>query len=119
MHSCVINFYLQILLLDADKKLQSGGKSSSIKSFQDPLISDSRVICDVIDCIKPSSIRYDLLKTSDLDEDKMDNARYTISIARKIGARIFALPEDIVELKPKMVMTIFATLMISSFQAHQ
>ena len=46
----------------------------------------------------------------------MDNARYAVSIARKIGARIYALPEDIVEVKQKMVMTIFATLMIKDFQ---
>jgi plastin-3 len=49
----------------------------------------------------------------------MDNARYAISIARKIGARVFALPEDIVEVKQKMVMTIFATLMIKDYQPEQ
>ena len=49
----------------------------------------------------------------------MDNARYAVSIARKIGARVFALPEDIVEVKPKMVMTIFATLMIKDYQPQQ
>uniref|UniRef100_A0A4W6DFX7 Lymphocyte cytosolic protein 1 (L-plastin) n=1 Tax=Lates calcarifer TaxID=8187 RepID=A0A4W6DFX7_LATCA len=29
----------------------------------------------------------------------------------KIGARVYALPEDLVEVKPKMVMTVFACLM--------
>lgn len=37
--------------------------------------------------------------------------RYAISVARKIGARIYALPDDLVEVKPKMVMTVFACLM--------
>jgi hypothetical protein len=32
------------------------------------------------------------------------NAKYAISIARKLGATIFALPEDIVEVKSKMVI---------------
>lgn len=32
-------------------------------------------------------------------------------MARKIGSRIYALPEDIVEVKHKMVMTVFACLM--------
>jgi len=49
----------------------------------------------------------------------MDNARYAVSIARKIGARVFALPEDIVEVKQKMVMTLFATLMIKDYQPPQ
>lgn len=32
-------------------------------------------------------------------------------MARKVGARIYALPEDIGEVKSKMVMTVFACLM--------
>lgn len=32
-------------------------------------------------------------------------------MARKIGAGVYALPEDIIEVKPKMIMTIFACLM--------
>ena len=43
-------------------------------------------------------------------QEKMSNAKYAISMGRKIGARIYALPEDIVEGKDKMVMTIFACL---------
>lgn len=41
----------------------------------------------------------------------MANAKLAISMARKIGARVYALPEDITEVKPKMVMTLFACLM--------
>lgn len=37
--------------------------------------------------------------------------RYAISMARKIGTKVYALPEDLVEVNPKMVMTIFACLM--------
>lgn len=32
-------------------------------------------------------------------------------MSRKAGARVYALPEDIAEVKPKMVMTVFACLM--------
>jgi len=37
-------------------------------------------------------------------------------MARKVGAQVYALPEDIVEVKAKMVMTVFACLMIKDFQ---
>jgi len=47
---------------------------------------------------------------------KLENAQYAISVARKIGARVYALPEDIVEVKAKMVMTVFACLMIRYLQ---
>jgi hypothetical protein len=70
------------------------------------------VICDLIEAIKPNSIKYEILSSEKTNEAKMDNARYALSSARKIGARVYALPEDIVEVKQKMVMTIFATLMI-------
>lgn len=100
-------------------KLKAAGKKTFITSFSDPSISDSRVICDLIDSIKPGSIGYELLKSESTVEAKMDNARYAVSTARKIGARVFCLPEDIVEVKQKMVMTLFATLMIKDYQPQQ
>ena len=101
------------------EKLKEAGKKTFITGFNDSSISNSVVICDLIDAIKPSSIRYDILKSENTTEAKMDNARYAVSIARKIGARVFALPEDIVEVKQKMVMTLFATLMIKDYQPPQ
>uniref|UniRef100_A0A7N6AFN0 Plastin-2 n=1 Tax=Anabas testudineus TaxID=64144 RepID=A0A7N6AFN0_ANATE len=95
--------------------LTQAGKST-ISSFKrrlcDGSISSSMPVLDLIDAIQPGSIRYDLLKTEDLtEEEKLNNAKYAISMARKIGARVYALPEDLVEVKPKMVMTVFACLM--------
>uniref|UniRef100_A0A8B9H9R8 Lymphocyte cytosolic protein 1 (L-plastin) n=1 Tax=Astyanax mexicanus TaxID=7994 RepID=A0A8B9H9R8_ASTMX len=91
-------------LKQADKKTISG--------FKDGSISSSMPVLDLIDAIQPGSIRYDLIKAEDLsDEEKLNNAKYAISMARKIGARVYALPEDLVEVKPKMVMTVFACLM--------
>jgi plastin-2 len=92
--------------------LKEAQKSSSIDSFKDPKISTSLLVLDLIDAIQPGSINYDLLKTENLDdEEKLNNAKYAISMARKIGARVYALPEDLVEVNPKMVMTVFACLM--------
>ncbi|XP_046746793.1 plastin-2 isoform X2 [Diprion similis] len=94
-----------------NSKLQAAGKSSSIKSFQDYSISDAKVVIDLIDTIKPGIINYDLVKEGGTEQENLDNAKYAISMARKIGARVYALPEDITEVKPKMVMTVFACLM--------
>ena len=46
------------------------------------------------------------------DADKFSNAKYALSMARKIGAVVYTLPEDIVESNPKMTMTAFACLMV-------
>uniref|UniRef100_A0AAY4DAQ1 Fimbrin n=1 Tax=Denticeps clupeoides TaxID=299321 RepID=A0AAY4DAQ1_9TELE len=91
--------------------LSEAGKPT-ISGFKDGSISSSLPVLDLIDSIQHGSIRYDLVKTEDLtDEEKLNNAKYAISMARKIGTRVYALPEDLVEVKPKMVMTVFACLM--------
>ncbi|XP_065166238.1 plastin-3 isoform X1 [Atheta coriaria] len=94
-----------------NKRLVDAGKTSSLRGFQDSSISNAIVLIDLIDAIKPGAINYDLVKTSGSEEDNLANAKYAISMARKTGARVYALPEDITEVKPKMVMTVFACLM--------
>ncbi|XP_045573751.1 plastin-3 [Salmo salar] len=95
-----------------NRTLTGAGKSSKISSFKDRGISSSLPVLDLIDSIQPRSVNYDLVKTGMLsDVDRLDNAKYAVSMARKIGARVYALPEDLVEVKPKMVMTVFACLM--------
>ncbi|XP_041114895.1 plastin-2-like [Polyodon spathula] len=94
-----------------NQTLSEAGKDT-ISGFKDGQISTSMPVLNLIDAIQPGSIRYDLLKMEDLsEEEKLNNAKYAISMARKIGARVYALPEDLVEVKPKMVMTVFACLM--------
>uniref|UniRef100_A0A672KU25 Plastin-3 n=1 Tax=Sinocyclocheilus grahami TaxID=75366 RepID=A0A672KU25_SINGR len=95
-----------------NKTLSGAGKSTKISSFKDKEISSSLAVLDLIDAIQPGCVNYDLVKRGSLsDEDKLDNAKFAVSMARKIGARVYALPDDLVEVKPKMVMTVFACLM--------
>lgn len=96
-------------------KLGAAGKTSNIKSFQDSSIANAKVVIDLVDAIKPGSVNYDLIKQTGVEEDNLANAKYAISMARKIGARVYALPEDITEVKPKMVMTVFACLMAMDY----
>lgn len=98
-----------------NNKLINGQKTTSIRSFQDSSISSGKVVIDLIDCIKPGTINYDLVKDGGNEEENAANAKYAISMARKIGARVYALPEDITEVKMKMVMTVFATLMARDY----
>merc|ERR1719154_11863 len=102
-----------------NRRLEEAGKATSIKSFQDSRISSGLVLVDLIDAIKPGAIDYSLVAregAADAREDRMANAKYGISMARRLGARVYALPEDVVEVKPKMVMTVFAVLMSRDFQ---
>jgi plastin-1 len=38
------------------------------------------------------------------------NAKYVISCARKVGATVFLTPEDVIEVKAKMILTFVASL---------
>ncbi|CAI6376926.1 unnamed protein product [Macrosiphum euphorbiae] len=94
-----------------NNKLRNANKSSTLRGFQDHALADGRIVIDLIDAIKPGTINYDLVKEGGDAEDNLANAKYAISMSRKTGARVYTLPEDITEVKPKMVMTLFACLM--------
>lgn len=96
-------------------KLKSAGKTSQIRNFQDPCICDARPIIDLVDAINPGCINYAQVLNATNQEERLANAKYAISMARKQGARIYALPEDIAEGKHKMVMTVFACLMARDY----
>jgi len=48
----------------------------------------------------------------------LDDAKYAISIARKIGANVYALPQHIVDLNQKMILTIYGCLMLVDLQKN-
>ncbi|MED6261223.1 phospholipid scramblase 1 [Ataeniobius toweri] len=105
----------QFILNWVNATLKEKRKNTQISSFKDKLISTSLPVIDLIDAIAPSMVKWDMVKTGEKgvlkNEEKLNNAKYAISLARKIGARVYALPDDLVEVKHKMVMTVFACLM--------
>lgn len=96
-------------------KLEASGKTSMIRSFNDSSISTALPVIDLVDSIKPGSINYAQVLPGINQEEKLANSKYAISMARKTGAKVYALPEDIAEVKPKMVMTVFACLMARDY----
>lgn len=101
----------QEIIVWVNEKLEEAGKSTRVNSFQDSSISSALPVIDLIDSIKPGVINYEVVNEGGNYDEELANAKYALSMARRIGARVYALPEDIVEVKPKMVMTVFACLM--------
>ncbi|KAJ8270348.1 hypothetical protein GJAV_G00113370 [Gymnothorax javanicus] len=102
----------QTLIDWVNATLKRGKRDTFIHSFKDKLISTSLPVIDLIATIAPNAIREEMVKRGDMTEaEKLTNAKYAISVSRKIGAKVYALPEDLVEVNPKMVMTVFACLM--------
>uniref|UniRef100_A0A8C6V1B4 Plastin 1 (I isoform) n=1 Tax=Neogobius melanostomus TaxID=47308 RepID=A0A8C6V1B4_9GOBI len=108
--------YTVLIILNwVNSQLSQKRKDCQISSFKDKKISTSLPVIDLIDVIAPGTVKWDMVKRNERGnlnkEDKLDNAKYAVSLARKIGARVYALPDDLVEVNPKMVLTMFACLM--------
>merc|ERR1711933_348300 len=94
---------------DLDKKPQ-------IKGFSDESIGSGIFFIYLVASIEPEIVNWELVTDGESDEDKKLNAKYAISLARKMGAIIFLLPEDIVEVRNKMCMTFCAAVMAESYK---
>jgi len=95
----------------ANSKVSGAGKSSHMSSFKDPSLRDAVFLIDLVDAVRPGTADYNLVTRSGTPDDNLLNAKYAVGLARKIGGAVFALPEDITEVKHKMIMTYVATVM--------
>lgn len=89
----------------ANDTVVRGGKATKMSSFRDPSLRSGIFFLDVLNGIKPGIVDYSLVTRGVSEDDAFNNARLAISIARKLGATIFLVPEDIVEVRAKMVRT--------------
>jgi len=92
------------------------GQKMQISRFNDPVLEDGIYLLDLLAAVGGPIVDPDIVTEGGNDEDKLLNARYAISIARKLGCTIFLLPEDIVEVRSKMIMTFIAAVMMKSLQ---
>ncbi|CAL5191904.1 unnamed protein product [Lathyrus oleraceus] len=95
----------------ANTKVKSSGSPSHIYSFKDKSISDGIFFLELLSSVQPRAVNWGLITKGVTDEEKMMNATYIISIARKLGCSIFLLPEDITEVNQKMILTLTASIM--------
>jgi len=86
-------------------------KDPKIGSFKDKALKNSVFFIHIMAAIESRAINWDLIvQDKEDDESIANNAKYAISIARKLGANIFLVWEDIKDVKPKMLMTFVAGL---------
>ncbi|KAI9805260.1 MAG: fimbrin [Piccolia ochrophora] len=95
----------------ANDMSRKGGRSSSIRSFKDSSIGTGVYLLDVLNGMKSSYVDYDLVTSGRSDEEAYANAKLSISIARKMGATIWLVPEDICQVRSRLVVTFIGSLM--------
>lgn len=80
-----------------------------IKGFKDQNLKNGIYLINLCAAIEERIIDWDLVNRDTDDPEKLGmNAKYAISLARKLGAIIFMVWEDVLEMNSKM-MTIFIT----------
>ncbi|KAI9739045.1 MAG: Fimbrin, actin-bundling protein [Cirrosporium novae-zelandiae] len=98
----------------ANSMSQKGGKSSSIRGFKDQSIATGVFLLDVLNGMKSSYVDYDLVTPGRNEEEAYANAKLAISIARKMGATIWLVPEDICQVRSRLVLTFIGSLMATN-----
>jgi len=90
--------YMKIIGGKADEEIVAWinkmAKPPGIKNFKDPVLKTARTFIDVMAKIEPDIIDWTLIKEGKDDTEIEMNAKYCISIARKLGATIFLAWDD-------------------------
>jgi len=81
-----------------------------IKNLKDQALSDCIFLLKLCSAIEPKTIDWDIIMKGETDEEKENNAKYIISISRKLGAVIFCVWEDIVKVNYKMMLVLVCSL---------
>ena len=84
-----------------------------MSSFQDPNLRNSIFLLNLLDNLKPGCVSWEQVETGPATDQSMllRNASLMISVARKLGAEVFALPSDIVSTNKKNIVLVIASLM--------
>ena len=93
------------MIMWANEQSKKGGRRSSIRTFKDQAIGSGVFLLDVLNGMKSSYVDYDLVTPGKTDEEAYMNAKLAISIARKMGATIWLVPEDICQVRSRLVVT--------------
>lgn len=92
--------------------INQNSPAKQISSFKDPSLRSGLFLLELLSAMKQGIVNQELVTAGQTEAEAKMNGKYGISIARKLGATIFLLPEDIWEVKPKMLLTLFGALMV-------
>ena len=73
-----------------------------MRNFKDSSLKTGLFLLDLLDSLKRGCVDYELVARGATVDECMMNAKYAITVARKLGCCLFLLWEDIVEINPKV-----------------
>lgn len=107
--------YLQLIGNESEKDLVEWANTkvkeeNKTLSFKDKTLKNGLFLIDLCAGMEPRAVNWDLVTPGIEDEDRENNAKYAISIARKLGATIFCVWDDIVKVNHKMILILVCAL---------
>ena len=105
--------YLQIIGSKTEAQLLEWVNETTdagITGFNDPKFEDGNLLIKLCESIEPRAINPELVMKGETEEEKILNAKYAISVARKLGAVVFLIYDDILGLNKKMLLIFVCTL---------
>lgn len=91
----------------------------TIKSFRDPNLATGTFLMNLVHGMNDKIVNWDLVMGGGTASERMLNAGYVISLARKLGAEVFLSAKDIVDVRDKMVLLFVGSLMaVSSHNSY-
>ncbi|KAB8346363.1 hypothetical protein FH972_023406 [Carpinus fangiana] len=98
----------------ANDTSRKGGKTSAIRSFKDSSLGTGVFLLDVLNGMKSQYVDYEMVMAGRSGEEAYLNAKLAISIARKMGATIWLVPEDICQVRSRLITTFIGSLMATA-----
>ena len=107
--------YLKIIGSKTEKDLinwvnEAAADGEPVTGFSSQGWSTGKLLIKLCAAIEPRVVNWDLVTEGQTDEDKEMNAKYAISIARKLGCAVFCVWDDIVNLNKKMILIFVCSL---------
>lgn len=91
----------------------------TIKNFKDKTLADGQFLIKLCSSIEPRAVDWNIVQPGETDEEKENNAKYVLSLARKLGAIIFCVWEDIPQVNYKMILVLVCSLFEIYQELHQ
>jgi hypothetical protein len=82
-----------------------------IASFRDPVLQSGVVLLQLLHVLDPSAVDLAFVTPGLTPAQRQSNAKYALSVADKMGCSLFLVWEDLVDLQPRMVLVLLASLM--------
>jgi hypothetical protein len=101
----------------ANKVLHEAGHHG-ISGLRDQTVVSGHFFVRLVDSVRPGIAQEACVMPGETLADRLSNARYAISLARKLGFFVFVVAEDLVLPVPRMVFSFIVALLSGASQVR-